>query len=390
MVTTRAQRSVSMHTPLGRRQWRGVLLLLLLVLVFLALCFLPGHVAPVEAQSWSSSIVTVTNGSQAVSTPTVAQTPLVTPTAVPTSQVMPTGQHINASTALRRIYQLDASQYDSASDAATWAMSACSAAALTEVINAYGFAYRIADILHVESQIGAITPSEGLTSDAGIQQTAALFGFKTSWGHNLSLDQIITAANSGTPVIVSWPPATYDGGHIVVVVGGDKNTVRLADSSRYNRTSVSRAQFAAWWRGFSAILTPPPDHPAGAPTISASFINQVLSAYHSPAAGQGQALYNLGMQYDIDPAYALAFFFHESQFGETGMARITHSLGNSRCVPDQACVNSGGGVCEPGQSCYASYASWQNGFAGWYRQMIAYENGALKYYLARQWLLFVA
>lgn len=374
----------SLRLPPIRRREKAILLVLLLLLVTLFLLFAPGSVAPADAQSWSSSIATTINGSQATPVSVAAGVPLASPPA--TSPITPTGSHSTASTALVRMNQLDPAQYDSQQSADTWANSACSAAAMTEVIDAYGFAYRIADVLHVEAQIGAITPSLGLTSEAGISNTATLFGFKTSWGHNLSLDQVIAKANSGVPVIVSWPPQTYPGGHIVVVTGGNASLVHLADSSAYDRTSLSRSQFSTWWRGFSAILTPPSDHLAGKPTISASFINTVLSNYHSPAAGQGQALYDLGVKYDIDPVYALAFFMHESRFGTAGMARITHSLGNSRCVANQACVNTSGDECQARQSCYASYASWQSGFEEWYQQMVAYENGALKYYLSKQWI----
>src|SRR6266853_1192816 len=89
-----------------------------------------------------------------------------------------------------------------------------------------------------------------------IQRTAAQFGFKTTWGHNLSLDQVIDIANHGRPVIVSFPPDRYAGGHLLVVTGGDANYVYLADSSLWNRHSLSRNQFLQWWEGFSAIVTP--------------------------------------------------------------------------------------------------------------------------------------
>ena len=63
--------------------------------------------------------------------------------------------------------------------------------------------------------------------------------------------------------------------------------------------------------------TPIPTHNGpyavlGPPTITADFINQVLSSYGSPAAGKGLALYNYGVEYGIDPVLALAFFLHES------------------------------------------------------------------------------
>ncbi|HJT55773.1 MAG TPA: hypothetical protein VJ761_04705 [Ktedonobacteraceae bacterium] len=94
---------------------------------------------------------------------------------------------------------------------------------------------------------------------------------------------------------------------------------------------------------------------AGLPTLSISFINRVLAASHSPAAGLGQALYEGGKRYTIDPIYALAFFQHESSFGSTGWAAINRSLGNIRC--------SAGYACRGG---YRSYATWQAGFLDWY------------------------
>jgi len=93
----------------------------------------------------------------------------------------------------------------------------------------------------------------------------------------------------------------------------------------------------------------------GPPTLSVSFINQVLVAYHSPAAGLGQALSDGGVRYHIDPAYALAFFLHESSFGTTGWGAVNRSLGNIRC--------SSGYRCQGG---YRFYASWQAGFLDWY------------------------
>jgi Mannosyl-glycoprotein endo-beta-N-acetylglucosaminidase len=94
----------------------------------------------------------------------------------------------------------------------------------------------------------------------------------------------------------------------------------------------------------------------GKPTITAAFINEVLAAYHSPAAGTGQALYDLGVKYGIDPAFALAFFMHESTFGKYGMATITLSLGNMRCIPNYPCINN-----------YAGFSSWQQGYEEWYK-----------------------
>jgi len=156
---------------------------------------------------------------------------------------------------LMRISQLDPRQYDSTREFDTWAYSACSAAAMTEIANYYGGRYRIHDLLTVESRIGAITPQLGLVEDAGIARTMAFFGFRTSWGYGRSLDHIMQLARQGEPVMVSWPPDHYHGGHLVVVTGGTSDDVFIADSSIWNRHSISRAQFLSWWEGFSAVVT---------------------------------------------------------------------------------------------------------------------------------------
>ena len=108
-------------------------------------------------------------------------------------------------------------------------------------------------------------------------------------------------------------------------------------------------------------LTPIPTHAGpysviGKPTITVNFINEVLASYNSPATGKGQALYDLGVKYGIDPAFALAFFMHESTFGTAGMATVTLSLGNLRCIPSVPCNNG-----------YAQFSSWEQGFEAWYK-----------------------
>ena len=94
----------------------------------------------------------------------------------------------------------------------------------------------------------------------------------------------------------------------------------------------------------------------GQPSINAGFIDRVLDHYNSPAAGKGQALYDLGSKYGIDPAFALAFFMQESTFGTQGIARVTHSLGNIR-------ASAGYDQYEG----YRSYPTWEAGFEDWYK-----------------------
>lgn len=94
----------------------------------------------------------------------------------------------------------------------------------------------------------------------------------------------------------------------------------------------------------------------GKPSVDAGLIEQVLEFYGSPASSQGQSLYDLGVKYGIDPIYALAFFLQESRFGTTGVAQVTRSLGNIRATPGYDSYQG-----------YRKYATWEEGFADWYK-----------------------
>src|SRR5260370_39761337 len=109
--------------------------------------------------------------------------------------------------------------------------------------------YRIHDILTVESSLGEITSQSGLLEDAGIARTMAFFGFRTSWGYDRSLDHIMQLARQDEPVIVSWPPDHYTGGHLVVVTGGDNNGVFIACSCIYERHCYHGEHTLSWAGG---------------------------------------------------------------------------------------------------------------------------------------------
>ncbi len=68
------------------------------------------------------------------------------------------------------------------------------------------------------------------------------------------------------------------------------------------------------------------------------------------------AFYDLGVKYGIDPAYALAFYIHESAAGTKGVARFTHSIGNIRTTPGYKDYEG-----------YRSYDSYEQGIEDWYK-----------------------
>jgi hypothetical protein len=115
---------------------------------------------------------------------------------------------------------------------------------------------------------------------------------------------------------------------------------------------------------FSTVNVPAGEHSVvGQPSIDAATIDTILSKYGSPAAGTGSVWVEFGQQYGIDPAYAVAFFIHESSAGSNpGWAgnkpdgSTTHNVGNIICAGYPTCYNR-----------FRDYASWDEGIADWYR-----------------------
>jgi len=106
----------------------------------------------------------------------------------------------------------------------------------------------------------------------------------------------------------------------------------------------------------------------GPPTISADDVETVLRQYNSPAVGTGSVWIDMGKKYGIDPAYALAFFIHESSAGTNpGWAGLkpggesTHNIGNIICAGYSRCFGR-----------FRDYTSWDEGIEDWYK-LIANE-----------------
>jgi hypothetical protein len=106
----------------------------------------------------------------------------------------------------------------------------------------------------------------------------------------------------------------------------------------------------------------------GPPSISGETVTRVLAG--SPLAPYAVDVYRLGAEAGIDPAFALAIWKHESQFGTTGAATRTRNMGNLVC--DAA-------AHPPARGCdgrWAVYPTWLDAVADWY----AYLN---RRYVAR-------
>ncbi len=113
-----------------------------------------------------------------------------------------------------------------------------------------------------------------------------------------------------------------------------------------------------------AAVPSPGDHRLRvAPSLSPAQIDQILRSYGSPAAGTGEIWYRLGVEYNIDPAYAVAFFIHESSAGTNPNwagrkpdGSTTHNVGNIICAGYPTCYGR-----------FRDYPNWETGIADWYR-----------------------
>jgi hypothetical protein len=143
--------------------------------------------------------------------------------------------------------------------------------------------------------------------------------------------------------------------------------------SRYGAPGWSEVAGDAASKVFGSVEVPAGEHSVlGEPSITAAAIDTILARYGSPAAGTGQTWIKFGQQYGIDPAYAIAFFIHESSAGTNpGWAGIkpdgttTHNVGNIICAGYATCYGR-----------FRDYPSWDEGIADWYKLISTeYVNG---------------
>ncbi len=202
------------------------------------------------------------------------------------------------------------------------------------------FAAEIVDDIRPDAEIGALRITTGWQPFQSVQKlegSRLIICIVSLFLCAIVLCSLVIAQRPAAPQVVS-----YAGGQFYALqVGGD----RAATWQQSKPQPATKAQSVS--NGAYSVLSKP--------TISADFINRVLASYNSPAAGKGQALYDLGVKYGIDPAFALAFFMHESSFGTQGEAAVSLSLGNLRCIPNFKC-----------QDGYAWFTTWESGFQAWY------------------------
>jgi hypothetical protein len=155
--------------------------------------------------------------------------------------------------------------YDSYAQFQEWGGAACSAAAISEILTAYGV--RGATIGHEIDELGKyIDPNWGLLNRHAFAIVAAKHGLRADESNSWTYNQIIyVTQHLGIPVIVNVRISYgyysfFSGGHFLVVVGGDSQGLAIVDSSEYYIHYLPKDVFYQMFTGYTAAIAPADDH----------------------------------------------------------------------------------------------------------------------------------
>lgn len=185
-----------------------------------------------------------------------------TPTPAPSPTPLPIAARVQA------IAQGDPNAgWDSRQQYQTWWPSACSPAALTAVLRAWGVSTRLGQVLDRLIAHQAISSQHGLLHAEALAWVAADFGLqgKTYW--QLSRSQVAEMTGQGVPVLVNLVDAKrqtpYPGfsvGHWLVAVSVSDQRIEVRDSSAYRILALSPDLFHTLFTGIAVVVwrgTPP-------------------------------------------------------------------------------------------------------------------------------------
>lgn len=165
-------------------------------------------------------------------------------------------QHVQA------FYQGDPSVgWDSRAQYETWWKSACSPAALTMDLRAWGAPVGIGQVLDRLIALKAITPQQGLLSASALATVAEGYGFHAVTFWHWQLSDMAQVTKQGVPVLVDVVDAQqqtpYPGfvvGHWLVVTGVTATAVQVADSSGYHIKTLTPALFQRLSTGIGVVI----------------------------------------------------------------------------------------------------------------------------------------
>jgi hypothetical protein len=122
------------------------------------------------------------------------------------------------------------------------------------------------------------------------------------------------------------------------------------------------------------MALPTKDSPTlDAPRIGAARFKQLLQTKNSPAVPESDEVYAILVEQGVEPAFALAQFRVESQYGTAGHAKVTHSWGNM--LYDSSLTILATGRYAPGNGyVYATYRNYKDAITDYCRYIHWYKD----------------
>lgn len=152
-------------------------------------------------------------------------------------------------------------QYDNYQQFTDWWDAACSAAVSSEVLTAWGVPNatigKLIDVMQPD-----ISLNGGLLSPHGFERGAEAFGYRADVSWKLDYKQMLYITNTlGLPVIVNVRISYgyyhfFDGGHFLVMTGGDSQGLSIVDSSEYYIKYLPINTFDSMFTGMTTVIVP--------------------------------------------------------------------------------------------------------------------------------------
>jgi hypothetical protein len=179
----------------------------------------------------------------------------------PAQMTAPLPPHAVASK-VQAFYQGDPSiGWDSHTQYATWWKSACSPAALTMTLHAWGTPVGIGQVLDRLIAKKAITPQHGLLHAEALESVAKSYGFAATTFWHWKLKDVQRVTDQGVPVLIDvvdakrqTPYPDFVVGHWLVVTSVTADRVEVRDSSGYHIRFFGLSVFHTLFTGIGVVL----------------------------------------------------------------------------------------------------------------------------------------
>jgi hypothetical protein len=179
-----------------------------------------------------------------------------------TSAVTPPAIHRSAASNVQAFFQGDPGiGWESRHQYALWWPSACSPAALTMTLRAWGVPTHIGQVLDRLITLKAITPQNGLLHAEALESVAKGYGFQGITFWKWTLQDVAHITSQGVPVLANLvdakrqtPYPAFSVGHWLVVVNVSANRVEVRDPSAYRIHVLSLSLFHNLFTGIGVVI----------------------------------------------------------------------------------------------------------------------------------------